>query len=212
MIEVLEAPADTAHTSHTTPIQWHSRGEASLKPLNRNSGGVAVPLVIPVMSLFTAPSAPRMRPPPAPVVTQSCVGSDPIPSRCHHSTAVGRDRFDRMIATQAMGEIERLRQALGVSQMAQASAQSALHREKIAGALDRRASVSDANAAAARHAPAYESFGQPIRSTMPAPIGSGSAGTAIGRDAGASEATGLSAIASTQTIVVRSRSLIDLFA
>lgn len=123
------------------------------------------------------------------------------------------DRFDGALDARAIAEIERLRNELGASDMALEAARSELHRERIAGALDRRATTADAATAsrASMANAAYESFSTPIRATISAADTSGLIAGA-GAGGNGTDPSSRAPHAANDTIVVRSRSLVDLFA
>lgn len=119
-------------------------------------------------------------------------------------------RIDGAAELRAIGEVERLRAELGGADMALQAAQSEVHRLRLTGALDRRASVGEANAAAARASVAHETSGRPVPGTM-APTTTAGGGTGSG-DAGAPGESQPSRSAGAAPIIVRAGNLVDLFA
>lgn len=114
-----------------------------------------------------------------------------------------------MLEERALAEVERLRNELGASDMALEATRSLLERHRFESALDRRATVSETNAAAARAAVASEPFSQPVPGSMT--VGRPTQGD----DAGAAPLAAASARAmhaATELVVVRQRSMVDFFA
>jgi len=177
---------------------------------------MSVSLVVPVQSLYPAVMPPVPPPPPASVKVVEAAAPPPFACAARRPCDVSTIRRDRSIEERAISEVERLRSELGASDMALEATRSALHRERIEGALDHRATVATAEAAAARHAAAGESFSQPVPGTI-APLSACSEGAAASHASGSSGASALGdgiapRVGAAETIVVRSRSLIDLFA